>query len=55
MEASDRAVVYCPCSGKDNPAATARYEKALQQLKSGDLKVDFKALRVGCAASKLRV
>jgi Domain of unknown function (DUF4919) len=38
--------------GKDNPAATAGYEKALQQLKSGDLKVDFKALRVNCAASK---
>ena len=38
--------------GKDNPAATASYEKALQQLKSGDLKIDFKALRVNCAASK---
>lgn len=38
--------------GKDNPAATAGYEKALQQLKSGDLKIDFKALRVNCAASK---
>ena len=37
---------------KDNPAATARYEKALQQLKSGDLKIDFKALRINCAASK---
>ena len=38
--------------GKDNPAATASYEKALQQVKSGDLKIDFKALRVNCAASK---
>ena len=38
--------------GKDNPAATASYEKALQQLRSGDLKIDFKALRVNCAASK---
>lgn len=38
--------------GKDNSAATASYEKALQQLKSGDLKIDFKALRVNCAASK---
>ena len=38
--------------GKDNPAATASYEKALQQLKSGDLKIDFKALRIDCAASK---
>jgi Domain of unknown function (DUF4919) len=38
--------------GKDNPAATASYEKVLQQLKSGDLKVDFKALRLDCAASK---
>jgi hypothetical protein len=38
--------------GRDNPAATASYEKALQQLKSGDLKIDFKALRIDCAASK---
>jgi hypothetical protein len=38
--------------GKENPAATASYEKSLQQLKSGDLKIDFKALRVDCAASK---
>ena len=38
--------------GKDNPAATASYEKALQQLKSGDLQIDFKALRIDCAASK---
>jgi Domain of unknown function (DUF4919) len=38
--------------GKDKPAATASYEKALQQLKSGELKIDFKALRIDCAASK---
>jgi hypothetical protein len=38
--------------GKDNPAATSAYEKALSQLKSGDLKIDFKALRIDCAASK---
>ena len=38
--------------GKDNPAATAKYEKTLQQLKSGDLKIDFKALRIDCAASR---
>lgn len=38
--------------GKDNPAAPANYEKALQQLKSGDLTIDFKALRLNCAASK---
>jgi hypothetical protein len=38
--------------GKDNPVATANYEKALQQLKSGDLEIDFKALRLSCAASK---
>ena len=38
--------------GKDNPPATASYEKALQQLKSGNLKIDFKALRIDCAASK---
>jgi len=37
---------------KDNPTATANYERALQQLKSGDLKTDFKALRLNCAASK---
>ncbi len=37
---------------KENPTATANYEKALQQLKSGDLKIDFKSLRVNCAASK---
>jgi Domain of unknown function (DUF4919) len=37
---------------KDNSTATANYEKALQQLKSGDLKTDFKALRLNCAASK---
>ena len=38
--------------GQDNSAATASYEKALQQLKSGDVKIDFKALRINCAASK---
>ena len=38
--------------GKNNTEATGSYEKALQQLKSGDLKVDFKALRLNCAASK---
>ena len=37
---------------KDNPEATASYEKALQQLKAGDVKVDFKSLRLNCAASK---
>jgi hypothetical protein len=38
--------------GKDNPAATANYVKALQSLKSGDLKIDYKLLRLNCAASK---
>jgi hypothetical protein len=38
--------------GKENPAASANYEKALQQVKSGDLKIDFKALRLNCAASR---
>ena len=38
--------------GKENPTATANYEKTLQQLKAGDLKIDFKSLRVNCAASK---
>lgn len=42
------AVAY----GKENPEATANYERGLQQLKSGDTKVDFKALRLNCAASK---
>lgn len=42
------AVVY----GKDNPEATANYEKTLQQLKSGDVQIDFKSLRLNCAASK---
>ena len=37
---------------KENPTATANYEKTLQQLKAGDLKIDFKSLRVNCAASK---
>jgi hypothetical protein len=41
-----------PAYGKDDPAATASYEKALQQLQSGDLKIDFNALRINCAASK---
>jgi len=41
-----------PVYGKDNQAATASYEKTLEQLKSGDLKIDFKALRVNCARSK---
>lgn len=38
--------------GKDNREATANYENALQQLKSGDLKIDFRTLRLNCAASK---
>jgi hypothetical protein len=58
MNASDecerKIVLLCTAlaHGKDNPAATAGYEKALQQLKSGDLRIDFKALRVNCVASK---
>jgi len=50
------AVVVCfclaPASGREKPEATAKYEKALEQIKSGDLKVDFKALRLNCADSK---
>jgi hypothetical protein len=38
--------------GKENQAASANYQKALQQVKSGDLKIDFKALRLNCAASR---
>jgi hypothetical protein len=47
------AVLLCVAlaHGKANPVATANYEKALQALKSGDLKIDFKALRLNCAAS----
>lgn len=47
-------ILFCTNLGiaKENPVATANYEKALQQLKSGDLKVDFKALRINCATSK---
>jgi hypothetical protein len=36
---------------KDNPKAASDYKKALKQIKSGDLKIDFKALRLDCAAS----
>jgi len=50
-----RLVVVLLCCalsyGKTNPTATANYEKALENLKSGDLKIDFKALRLDCAAS----
>jgi hypothetical protein len=49
-------VILClclaPAFGKENPEATANYEKALKQLKAGDLKVDFKALRLNCVESK---
>jgi len=38
--------------GKENPEATVSYEKAVKQLKSGDLSIDFKALRVNCSQSK---
>jgi hypothetical protein len=38
--------------GGDKQEAAKNYEKALQQLKSGDLKVDFKALRMNCAYSR---
>ncbi len=46
--------IFCLSSviGKENPEATAKYEKALKQLKAGDLEVDFKGLRMNCAASK---
>ena len=40
--------------GKEESKSTANYEKALGQIKSGDLKVDFKALRLNCASSKYR-
>lgn len=38
--------------GKENPEATANYEKTLKQIKAGDLQVDYKALRLNCADSK---
>jgi hypothetical protein len=37
--------------GGDKEEAAKNYENALRQLKSGDLKVDFKALRMNCAYS----
>ncbi len=43
---------FCPALGKDNSEATNNYEKAIEKLKAGDLNVDFKALRLNCAASK---
>jgi hypothetical protein len=48
------AVWLCLTSafGKSNPESTAKYEKALEQLKAGDLKIDFKALRLNCSGSK---
>lgn len=49
------AILLC-CSivawAKENPEANANYEKALQLVRSGDFKVDFKAMRINCAASK---
>jgi hypothetical protein len=33
---------------KDNPNPARDYKKALKQIESGDLKVDFKALRLNC-------
>ncbi|HJT68801.1 MAG TPA: DUF4919 domain-containing protein [Terriglobales bacterium] len=51
-----RLVIVLVCAslarGKADPVATANYEKALQNLRSGDSKIDFKALRLNCAASK---
>lgn len=48
------AVGYCfsPALGKDNPEAANNYENAIEILKTGDLNVDFKELRLNCAASK---
>lgn len=39
-------------NAKDGPNFARDYKKALNQIKSGDLKVDFKALRLDCAASR---
>jgi hypothetical protein len=38
--------------GGDKQEAAKNYENALQQLKSGDFKIDFKALRMNCAYSR---
>jgi hypothetical protein len=38
--------------GEDKQEAAKNYENALKQLKSGDLKVDFKAIRMNCAYSR---
>jgi hypothetical protein len=36
---------------KEDPRAARDYKKALKQIKSGDIKIDFKALRLDCAVS----
>jgi hypothetical protein len=48
------AISYCfsPALGNENSEATNNYEKAIEKLKAGDLNVDFKVLRLNCAASK---
>jgi hypothetical protein len=37
----------------DNTKPAQKYKKALKQIQSGDLTVDFEALRLNCAAAKL--
>lgn len=44
--------IWASAYGKENQEATANYEKSLKQIKAGDLQVDYKALRLDCAASK---
>jgi hypothetical protein len=46
-------VVCCMtfAQAKDDPRTARDYKKALKQIKSGDLKIDFKALRLDCVAS----
>jgi hypothetical protein len=51
-----RIVILVSCIpfafGKGNSEATKNYEKSLKQINSGNLNVDFKALRLNCSDSK---
>jgi hypothetical protein len=38
--------------GEDKQEAARNYQITLKRLKSGDLKIDFKAMRLNCAASR---
>ncbi len=48
------AVSYCSpaAMAEDRPEAARNYESALRRLKKGDLKIDFKSLRMNCVESR---